>query len=55
MSNDQKPNILVDIYGKRPPSAAEFGKGAQTIAEIKHATEAQKNVKPGDYCDGGSR
>ena len=55
MSKIKSPEILVDVYGKKPPRAAEFGKGVQTIAEIKQAAEAQKTVKPGDYCKGGAQ
>jgi hypothetical protein len=45
----KQPEILVDVYGNKPPRAAEFGKGATTLAEIKEATDARRNVKPGVY------
>jgi hypothetical protein len=43
----QKP--LVSVYGKNPPKAAEFNKGARTIEEVREATEARRNLKPGVY------
>jgi hypothetical protein len=45
----EKPDILTSIYGNKPPRAAEFGKGARDLAEIREATEAQRNAKPGEY------
>jgi hypothetical protein len=36
-----KPEILTDIYGSTPPKAAEFGRGAQTIADIRDAADKQ--------------
>jgi len=51
MSNTEKPDILVNVYGNKPPKAAESfgGNGATTLAEIKDATDAQRNAKPGSY------
>ncbi len=53
MSTDKpvKPNILVDVYGNKPPKAAESfgGRGAQTIDEIKQAADARRNARPGEY------
>lgn len=51
MSNPEKPDILVDVYGNKPPKAAESfgGRGAHTIDEIKEATEARRTVPPGSY------
>ncbi len=49
MTNKQTP-INVDVYGnKAPPAAADFLKGARTLAEIKQATDARRNNRPGDY------
>ena len=49
MSDKEKPEILTSVYGNRPPRAAEFGKGARSLDEIKRATEAQRNATPGEY------
>ena len=43
----EKPEILVDTYGKSAPSAAKAGQGARTLDEIKQATEAR--TRPGQY------
>ena len=45
--SDEKP--LVSVYGPNAPKAAEFGVGATTLEEIEQATEARRNVKPGQY------
>jgi hypothetical protein len=47
MSNTEKPEILVDTYGKDAPAAAKAGVGARNLAEIREATEAR--TKPGQY------
>jgi len=46
-----KPEILTNVYGNRPPKAAESfgGRGAHTIDEIKQATEARRAIPPGAY------
>ncbi len=49
MSDQTKPDILTDVYGNKPPRAAEFGKGATTLAEVKDATEARRNARPGEF------
>jgi hypothetical protein len=36
-----QPDIPVSVYGKNPPRAAEFGKGASTLSEIEQATDAR--------------
>lgn len=48
------PDINVDTYGgpsgRNPaPKAAQFGKGAQSLAEIKDATRARVDQRPGDF------
>jgi hypothetical protein len=43
----QKP--LISVYGKDAPRAAEFNKGARNIEEVREATEARRNQKPGVY------
>jgi|HubBroStandDraft_2_1064218.scaffolds.fasta_scaffold2088196_1 hypothetical protein len=51
----EKPNnIHVSVYGTTPPRAAEFGKGARDLAEIKQATDARRAQRPGDAekCNG---
>jgi hypothetical protein len=48
-SDKEKPDILTSVYGNKPPRAAEFGKGARDLAEIREATEASRNAKPGQY------
>jgi hypothetical protein len=49
MSDKEKPDILTSVYGNKSPRAAELGKGARDLAEIREATEAQRNAKPGEY------
>ena len=44
----QRPPIHVTVYGTTPPRAAEFGKGARDLAEIKEATDARRAQQPGD-------
>jgi hypothetical protein len=41
--------ILVDVYGKQPVPAATFGKGVSDIAGIEQATQARRDVRPGQY------
>ena len=41
---EEQPDILVSVYGKNPPRAAEFGKGASTLSEIEQATAAQRKL-----------
>jgi hypothetical protein len=48
MTNNTKPDIQVSVYGSKPPPAAEFGKGARDLAEIKEATDARRAQRPGD-------
>jgi hypothetical protein len=35
MSKTEKPTILTDVYGTRPPKANEFGKGISDRAGAK--------------------
>ncbi len=51
MTKYEKPEILTDVYGSRPPKAAESfgGNGVTTLAEIQEATDARRNAKPGEY------
>jgi hypothetical protein len=42
---EEQPDILVSVYGKNPPRAAEFGKGASTVSEIEQATAARREAK----------
>jgi hypothetical protein len=48
-TSDKKPDILVSTYGRNAPPAAKFGVGAKNSAEIREATEARRNAKPGQY------
>jgi hypothetical protein len=41
---EEQPDILVSVYGKNPPRAAEFGKGASTLSEIEQATAARRKL-----------
>jgi hypothetical protein len=43
------PAVLVDVYGSKPPRAAEFGKGVSDRAGAAAAADARRNAKPGDY------
>jgi hypothetical protein len=44
----EKP--LVSVYGRNPPDAAKFGKGAQTIEQIRDAIEKRRDLTtPGVY------
>jgi hypothetical protein len=45
----EKPPILTDVYGNRPPKAAELGKGVSDIAGVQEATDARREVKHGVY------
>ena len=44
MSNTEKPEILVSVYGTDAPAAAKFGEGATTFAEVQQATEARREL-----------
>lgn len=47
---ENKLDVLIDIFGKdSPPSAAKFGTGVKTLAEINEATSARRNATPGSY------
>jgi hypothetical protein len=47
--NDEKPAVVyTDVYGRRPPAAAEFGKGATDLGGIKEATDGRRDQRPGD-------
>jgi hypothetical protein len=48
MTTATTPDVHVSVYGTKPPRAAEFAEGARDLAEIKEATEAQRNQRPGD-------
>ena len=43
--DEQKP--LVATYGTNAPRAAEFGKGARDLSEVKEATAMRREQKPG--------
>lgn len=43
------PQILTDVYGNRPPPAAEFGKGVSDQAGAQAAVDARREVPPGVY------
>ena len=45
--DEQKP--LVATYGTNAPRAAEFGKGARDLSEVKEATAMRREQKPGQY------
>jgi hypothetical protein len=45
----QKPAILTDVFGSRPPRAAEFGRGVSDRAGAQEACDARRNAKPGEY------
>ena len=45
----EKPPIYTDVYGKVAPDAAKAGVGARSIEEIRQATDARRNAKPGQY------
>jgi hypothetical protein len=53
MSNTEKPEILVDTFGKDAPAAAKAGQGARSLDEIKQATEAR--TRPGQYNNSDKR
>jgi hypothetical protein len=57
MSNapKEKPEILVSTYGKDAPKAATAGVGARNLAEIREATDARRNQRPGDYNNSNKR
>lgn len=49
MKNDpEKPITHTDVYGRNAPDAAKFGVGATTRAEIEKATNARRDLRPGD-------
>ncbi len=43
------PQILTDVYGNRPPKAAEFGKGVSDQAGAQQAQDARRSVPPGVF------
>ena len=50
MSNqNEKPDILVNVYGNKPLHAAEFGKRLYDIAGVREVLDARRSVKPGQY------
>jgi hypothetical protein len=50
MSNqNEKPDILVNVNGSKPPRAAEFGKDVSGVAGVREAFNARRGVKPGQY------
>jgi len=50
MSNqNEKPDILVSVYGNKPHRAAEFGKGVSEAAGVHEALDARRNAKPAQY------
>jgi hypothetical protein len=49
MSESTKPEVIVNVYGNKPPRAAEFGKGVSDIAGVQEAIDARRNAKPGEY------
>jgi hypothetical protein len=57
MSNTptKKPPILTNVYGKDAPAAAKAGVGARTLDEIKQATDARRDQRPGDYNNSNNR
>jgi hypothetical protein len=44
-----KPDVLVNVYGNKPPRAAEFGKGVSDRAGAQEAQDARRNARPGEY------
>jgi hypothetical protein len=51
MTKIEKPEILVNTFGSRPPKAAEsFGsRGATSLEDIRDATDKRRESKPGQY------
>jgi hypothetical protein len=50
MSNqNEKPDILVNVYGNKPPRAAEFRKRVYDVAGVREVLDARRSVKPGQY------
>lgn len=51
MSNQptEKAAVLVDVYGRNPPAASQFGKGVTDQAGVREATTARENAKPGEF------
>ena len=51
MSNTptEKPPIYTDVYGKIAPDAARAEVGARSIEQIREATDARRNARPGQY------
>ena len=44
----KQPDVKVDVYGSKAPAAADFRRGATSVAEIREATDARRNQRPGD-------
>ncbi len=47
-TQSEKPTILCDTYGTRPPRGAVFDKGFSDTAGAHEAQDARRNQKPGD-------
>jgi hypothetical protein len=45
----QKPDVLTDVYGARPPAAARHDGGVSDQAGAQQAQDARRNARPGDY------
>jgi hypothetical protein len=43
-----KPPILTDVYGSRPPKAAQFGVGISDRRGAQEAADARRAQRPGD-------
>jgi len=45
------PEFLTNVYGNKPPKAAESfgGRGATSLEDIKDAIEKRRDSKPGQY------
>jgi hypothetical protein len=58
MSDNDKPTILVDVYGTSAPAAAKFGVGAglNDIRSIQDAIDARNNLsRPASMPDSVKR
>jgi len=60
MSTDKAPqsyNLIIktDVYGSNAPAAAKAGVGARSIEQIRQATDARRNARPGQYNDSDKR
>jgi hypothetical protein len=47
-TTNDKPAVLVDVYGTRAPDAARFGKGVTDQSGVQQATDARRNAQPGE-------